>query len=199
MIVIVTEQDDEVTDLANYLKAQGEQVEISTKEESLRASDRLILPNAANYAEAMGLLQERELISAIDEHTKAGKPILGIGLGMHLLFEGVMANGFTAGLEILEGLSESLPLDEAYPLPHRTEGVLIGMDEESVLTQGLTNQLVVYDHCLTVDCELEVIRALGQYSVKFPAIIQRGAIVGFQFLPELSVGGQQALDNFLNN
>lgn len=190
-------QEKDVSSLITSLKKYGCQVEVSDQLEVIAKCDCLILPDGDSYAEAMVTLREKELLGAIKAHAKAGKSLLGIGLGMHLLFEGTTVNGFTAGLELLEGLSENLPDDPAYPLPHTGQSTLIGVDETSDLTSGLANQKVGYHHSLTVDCDLNQIKALSQYTIKFPAIIQEQAIVGFQFLPELSPGGEQALSNFI--
>lgn len=198
MIVIVDYQENNVSTLVEVLKKRGCEVEVSDQADVIANSDCLLLPDGASYQVVMATLREQNLIPIIKAHAKAGKPLLGIGLGMHLLFEGTTVRGFTEGLELLEGLSELLPSDDDYPLPHNGEVTLIGVEEGNPLTEGLENQAVVYHHSLMVDCELEQIKALSQYSVKFPAIIQEKAIVGFQFLPELSAGGEQALINFIN-
>lgn len=197
MVVIVNYGNADVKGLVEIINKEGFHVTVSEERAVIEKSQCLILANGKSYQEGMAQLRDWELISTIKSVAREGKPILGIGLGMHLLFEGTTVAGFTSGLELLEGLSEALPADSEYPLPHQGERTLIGVDEENPLTKGLTDQLVSYDHSLTVDCDLEQIKALSQYSLKFPAIIQEGAIVGFQFLPELSSGGQQALQNFL--
>ncbi|WP_314066920.1 imidazole glycerol phosphate synthase subunit HisH [uncultured Vagococcus sp.] len=197
VIVIVNYQENNVSDLVKVLKRLGCQVDISNQADVIAASQCLILPDGTNYQGAMAKLKEMGLSSVIKAHVEAGKPLLGIGLGMHLLFEGTTVDGFTSGLDLLEGLSENLPEDQEFPLPHRGASKLIGVQEANPLTAELDGQLVIYNHLLTVDCELDQIKALSQYSVKFPAIIQEKALVGFQFLPELSQGGEQALSNFI--
>ena len=198
MIVIVDYNKNATQALGQLLETLAMPYTISDCPEVIRQSDYLILPDGDSYQEVMAFLNETELSDVIKAYGRAGNPLLGIGMGMHVLFEGDTTTGFTSGLGLLAGLSESLPSDAYFPVPHQRETELLGLAEGSQLTQGLGAAKVSYDHRLTVDCDLELIQAVSQYSIKFPAIVQEKNIVGYQFLVEERSGaGGQALHNFI--
>lgn len=198
MIVIVDYLEAETKQLCQVLEALSQPYLVSDEPEQITNGNYLILPNSQSYEEAMASLSAKKLVKVIQSFASSGKPVLGIGMGLHLLFEGKVAPSYTAGLGLLEGLSEELPVDSDYPLPNKGSQELLGLAEDSALTDKLANQFVTYNHRLMIDCELEQIKAVSQYSLKFPAIIQEKQVVGYQFLPELSgSAGVQAIKNFL--
>ncbi|MEW8985530.1 MAG: imidazole glycerol phosphate synthase subunit HisH, partial [Bacillus sp. (in: firmicutes)] len=95
---------------------------ISEDASELLQADSLILPGVGSFKDAMEKLNESGLTTMIKEYVKTGKPLLGICLGMQLLFEESEENGLTKGLALLPGnvirFPGETPEGEAYKVPH---------------------------------------------------------------------------------
>lgn len=185
MIIIIDYDTGNTRNVQKALDFVGLENKISADPEEIISADGLILPGVGAYSLAMKELRERNLVSIIQETAKKGTPILGVCLGMQLLLEGSMENGFTEGLGLIEGICEKLPDDIAYPVPHMGWNELV-VANETLLTRNMENQFVYFVHSYYVDCEPDVIDAWSQYSIKIPAMISHGHVYGTQFHPEKS-------------
>lgn len=159
--------------------------------ENLLAADALILPGVGSFRDAM----ERLPVEAIKEFAATGKPLLGICLGMQLLFEKSEENGLTEGLGLLPGMVRRFPGGN-YKVPHmgwnRLEFV-----RSSPLLKNLQEDYVYFVHSYFVEPS-EVCIAKANYHEPVSAIVGRDNIFGMQFHPEKSSKlGIALLKNFL--
>jgi imidazole glycerol-phosphate synthase subunit HisH len=176
---------------------------ISQHRDSFKEADALLVPGVGSFRDAMGALNQMGLAKMIREFASTGKPVLGICLGMQLLFEESTENGLTKGLGLLPGKVERFkgvtPDGEKYKVPHMGWNKLrfIGV---SPLLDSLDEDFVYFVHSYYVKAsEPDVLVAVGDYhDVAVPAIVGRGNIFGMQFHPEKSSEmGMGLLRNFV--
>lgn len=174
---------------------------ISDKKEELLQADGLILPGVGSFKDAMELLNRLELFAMIKEYVGLGKPLLGICLGMQLLFEESEENGLTKGLQLLPGsvkrFSGKTAEGRTYKIPHMGWNSL-QFKKSSPILQSVQEDYVYFVHSYFVDTEdQEVVIAESTYDVQVPAVVGRGNLYGMQFHPEKSgTLGMQLLSNF---
>ncbi|WP_348920708.1 imidazole glycerol phosphate synthase subunit HisH [Enterococcus rotai] len=185
MIIIIDYDTGNTRNVQKALEFVGLENKISADPAEIRKADGLILPGVGAFSVAMKELEQRGLVSVIQETAQKGTPILGVCLGMQLLLEGSMENGFTEGLGLIEGLCEKLPDDPDLPVPHMGWNQLV-VTKETSLTKDVSKEYVYFVHSYYADCEPDVIDAITQYSIKIPAMISKGTIYGTQFHPEKS-------------
>jgi glutamine amidotransferase len=177
------------------LEHVGARPQITADHEVLRRADALILPGVGAFPEAMRRLRAGGLDEVVRERAAAGVPLLGICLGMQLLFEASTEHEGETGLGLLAGECTAL---RAPKLPH------IGWNEvtfarESALVAGLGAAAAFY-HVHSFVCrpadEGDVI-GRGDYGEPFASIVERGNVMGAQFHPEKSSrDGLALLRNF---
>jgi len=172
----------------------GAQSTITADHDELRAADKVILPGVGAFPEAMRNLRRTGLDDVLRERAEAGVPLLGICLGMQLLFDSTTEHEGAEGLGILPG--EVTRLD-APRLPH------IGWNlvalREATLTDGLGEAAAFY-HVHSFACrpaeESDVV-GWSDYGERFASIVERGNVMGAQFHPEKSSrDGLRLLENF---
>ncbi|WP_430607368.1 imidazole glycerol phosphate synthase, glutamine amidotransferase subunit [Enterococcus sp. AZ170] len=185
MIIIIDYDTGNTRNVQKALNYVGLENKISADPIEIQAADGLILPGVGAFSLAMEELKKRGLVNVIQAAAKKGTPILGVCLGMQLLLDGSLENGFTEGLGLIEGLCERLPDDPNLLVPHMGWNELI-VTHETSLTKEVNGKYVYFVHSYYADCEPDVIDALAQYSIKIPAMISKGNIYGTQFHPEKS-------------
>ncbi|MDQ0199009.1 imidazole glycerol phosphate synthase subunit HisH [Neobacillus ginsengisoli] len=171
---------------------------ISSEKKDLLGADALILPGVGSFRDAMERLQ----VNTIKEFAASGKPLLGICLGMQLLFENSDENGLTEGLGLLPGsvrrFSGRTPEGKSYKVPHmgwnRLEFV-----KSSPMLKNLDEDYVYFVHSYFVNAEnSDVLLAKADYHEQVSAVVGRDNIFGMQFHPEKSSRlGMALLNNFL--
>jgi imidazole glycerol-phosphate synthase subunit HisH len=171
---------------------------ISGDKEELLGADALLLPGVGSFRDAMEVLQ----VETIKEFAATGKPLLGICLGMQLLFEDSDENGLTKGLGLLPGcvrrFSGKTPAGETYKVPHMGWNKLEFV-QSSPLLEGLEEDYVYFVHSYYVSAEnSEVLLAKANYHEDVSAVVGKDNIFGMQFHPEKSSKlGMALLNNFL--
>lgn len=185
MIVIIDYDTGNTKNVQKALNFVGLENKISDNHEEIRKAEGLILPGVGAFSVAMEELRKRELVGVLQEVAEKGKPILGVCLGMQLLLEGSLENGYTEGLGLIEGICEALPVDKKFPVPHMGWNELI-TTKETPLTRKINGEFVYFVHSYYANCDWEAIDAMCQYSIKVPAMISKGNIYGTQFHPEKS-------------
>lgn len=159
--------------------------------EDYEQADGLILPGVGSFRDAM----ERLPVSAIKEFAATGKPLLGICLGMQLLFERSEENGLTEGLALLPGKVRRFP-GEDYKVPHMGWNKLEFL-QSSPLLKNLEEDYVYFVHSYYVELS-DVTLAKADYHEQVSAVVGRDNIFGMQFHPEKSSRlGMALLNNFL--
>lgn len=172
---------------------------ISGDKEELLGADALLLPGVGSFRDAMEVLQA----DTIKEFAATGKPLLGICLGMQLLFEDSDENGLTKGLGLLPGKVRRFPgtnaAGEPYKVPHMGWNKLEFVNT-SPLLNGLEEDYVYFVHSYYVRAESsEVLLAKAEYHEEVSAVVGKDNIFGMQFHPEKSSKlGMALLKNFLN-
>jgi imidazole glycerol-phosphate synthase subunit HisH len=176
---------------------------VSAKKEKLEEADGLILPGVGSFKDAMDLLNESGLSDMVKKFVAKDKPLLGICLGMQLLFEESEENGHTKGLGLLSGrvtkFAGITKNGELYKVPHMGWNRLSFTQQSSIL-KNLGEDFVYFVHSYYVKTkEPGVIIASSDYDVKVPAIVGKGNLYGMQFHPEKSSNlGIELLRNFTN-
>ncbi|WP_110112487.1 imidazole glycerol phosphate synthase subunit HisH [Bacillus sp. CGMCC 1.16541] len=176
---------------------------ISEDVNELKKAKGYILPGVGSFKDAMEQLHKTGLASFIQEEAANGKPLLGICLGMQLLFEESDENGVTKGLGLLQGRVERIPgvkaSGETYKVPHMGWNSLT-FHHESPLLQGVDNGHVYFVHSYYVKTgDQEAVLATSSYDVQVPAVVGKNNVFGTQFHPEKSSAlGMSMLQNYAN-
>jgi imidazole glycerol-phosphate synthase subunit HisH len=175
---------------------------ISDVQDELLTADGLILPGVGAFKDAMNLLETTHLKETILTFAESGRPLLGICLGMQLLFEESKENGSTKGLALLPGEVLHIPKVDrqgnAFKVPHMGWN-LLRFQKNSPILEGLTEGYVYFVHSYYVhEGSKDVIAASSDYAgVEIPAVVSRENIYGMQFHPEKSGDlGMKLLENF---
>lgn len=198
MIGIVDYGMGNLFSVSKALERLGADYFISADKTKLLQADALILPGVGSFRDAM----ERLPADTIKEFAAAGKPLLGICLGMQLLFEESEENGPAKGLGLLPGRVSRFPgrtqHGESYKVPHMGWNRLKFV-KESPLLKNLTEDYVYFVHSYYVDAEnSDVLLAKTDYHKQISAIVGMNNILGMQFHPEKSSRlGMALLNNFL--
>ncbi len=179
--------DYDVGNLASVKKGferAGIKTVISSDKATIQQAKALILPGVGAFKEAMKALKNTGLIPDIMAHIKAKKPLLGICLGMQLLYQGSEENGYTDGLGILDGIIK--PLKGPLKVPHMGWNQLTFMDKTSLwLSHVKEGDYVYFVHSYYAE-QLNDVIAYVDYGVKIPAIVAKDNVYGMQFHPEKS-------------
>lgn len=155
---------------------------ITNKAEDLRAADRLILPGVGAFPDAMRMLNESGLVDVIKQEVQK-KPLLGICLGMQMLFEKGYEFAETEGLGLIKG-SVKLMTPNNLAVPHMGWNELELNNACKLLEKG--GEYVYFVHSYAADCPNENVSAYCDYGMKVPALVFSGNVFGAQFHPEKS-------------
>ncbi len=162
----------------------------------LETTDGLVLPGVGAFAQAMGNLRERDLVEPIVGWAREGRPLLGVCLGMQLLFDSSTELGGDDGLGLLAG--DVRQLTGAPKLPHIGWN-LVEWAQASPLVDGLGDGAAFYHvHSLCVHPSGDdVVLGYGAYGERFVTAVASGNVYGVQFHPEKSSSaGLRLLENF---
>lgn len=193
-------------DMANLRSVQkgfekhGHAAEIVRRPEEVRKFDRLVLPGVGAFRDAVATLRERGLVEPILEHIRGGRPLLGICLGLQILFETGYEDGEHAGLGVLGGVCRRFDVDttKGLKVPHMGWNTL-DVVRRSPLMEGLTGEVSVYFvHGYHVEpTDRGIIATTTDYGGAFVSSIWKDNVMAVQFHPEKSQKvGLQILENF---
>ncbi|SHH87771.1 imidazole glycerol phosphate synthase subunit HisH [Clostridium grantii] len=169
---------------------------ITNDEDVILNSDGIILPGVGAFPDAIEHIKsigmDKVLRKAVDE----GKPLLGICLGMQLLFEKGYEVKECDGLGFLKGKIVKLDID--YKVPHMGWNSLNYDKKSPILKDVKEGSFVYFVHSYYAEIEEEgILNAYADYEVKVPGIVSKGNVFGLQFHPEKSGDiGLQMLKNF---
>ena len=195
MIAIIDYGVGNLFSLTSSFAAIGAEAVATSDPDIIRAADRLILPGVGAFADAAKKLYESGMAALVTEEAKKGKPIMGICLGMQLLFEKSYEYGEHRGLGLLSGavrpISDVIPAD--YKIPHIGWNALTLTRPDSPILRYLKDGDHVYfvHSYYATDCADSVI-ATAEYGAPLTAAVQKDNIFGCQFHPEKS--GKVGLD-----
>ena len=172
--------------LCSSFKAIGEEAFVSSDPVRLAGADRLVLPGVGAFEDAAKKLRASGLDGFVRSQAEEGKPLLGICLGMQLLFEKSFEYGEHEGLGLLKGsvgpMEGKLPSD--LKIPHMGWNAL--EVKQGRLLEAVDGQYVYFVHSFYADgCEASV-SAVTEYGIPITAAVEQGNIFGCQFHPEKS-------------
>lgn len=174
----------------------GWETNITSDEREIAAASGAILPGVGAFGDAMAHLGDAGLIDPIRNYAASGKPLLGICLGMQLLFTASEEHGRHEGLNLLSGKVVRFQGD--FKIPHMGWNRL-QFQQASPLFQQVDEGHVYFVHSYHVvpDDPADLL-AVTDYDQPVAAVVGRGQIYGMQFHPEKSsTVGMQLLNNFL--
>jgi glutamine amidotransferase len=178
------------------LEHVGVTAKISSEAEEVHAADGLILPGVGAFPRAMERIRELRLDELIGERREAGAPILGICLGLQLLFDSTSELGGAEGLGLLEGPVDGLDAP-GLKVPH------IGWSpvrwaRDSRLAEGIPSETPFYFvHSFAPEPSEDELLGSAEYGTRFACAAERDNVFGVQFHPEKSsTAGLRLLSNF---
>lgn len=189
MIAIVDYGVGNLFSLRSSFAAIQAEVTVTSDPEVIRAADKIVLPGVGAFGDAAEKLRASGLDAVLREQAALGKPLMGICLGMQLLFEKSYEYGEHQGLGLIPGIIR--PIADVIPkdlkIPH--------MGWNALDFQGVTHPLFRYikegDHVYFVhsfyaaDCAADTI-AVAEYGAPLTAAVAKGSVMGCQFHPEKS-------------
>lgn len=169
--------------------------------EDLKNFDRIILPGVGAYGDAMEHLHQTGMFNAIHEYAKSGKPMIGICLGMQLLFESSEEFGNHKGLGLIDGKVvkfDKSKMHDDTKIPHMGWNV-IKTENEHTLFEGLKDPYLYFVHSYHAITDDKNVIGKTEYGYDFVSAVHKENIYGFQPHPEKShENGITILKNFMN-
>ena len=158
---------------------------------------RLLLPGVGAFAHGMARLEGAGLAEPIRRIAAAGNPVLGICLGMQILFEHGEEGEVRAGLGLLRGHVRRIREDATAPLPHVGWNELLSVRPHPLLDRIKPGVDFYFTHSFCADADPGIVVAGAEYGERFAAVVASGNVVGVQFHPEKSQrNGLRLLENF---
>ena len=198
MIAIIDYDAGNIRSVEKALIALGEQPVITRDKETILAADKLILPGVGAFGDTMERLHQYGLVDVIRSAVKKGTPLLGICLGLQLLFERSDEAPGVEGLGILKGEIVRIPDGEELKVPHIGWNSL-HLQNDGRLFRNLPEEPYVYFvHSYYLKAEdPEIVKATTEYGVTIDASVEQGNVFACQFHPEKSSRvGLKILENF---
>ena len=188
MIAIINYGVGNLFSLQSSFAAIGQDAVVTRDIEEIRRADRLILPGVGAFQDAADKLRLSGMDRAVKEETAKGKPLLGICLGMQMLFERSHEYGVHEGLGLLKG--EIRPIAERIPaglkIPQMGWNALKIVKDSPLLKYTREGEYVYFVHSYSATgCE-DSLLAVTEYGTDLTACVGEGNVFGCQFHPEKS-------------
>ena len=194
MIAIVNYGVGNLFSLESSFNAIGQEVIITSNPKDLKASDRIILPGVGAFGDAAQKLFSSGLAEPLISEARNGKPILGICLGMQLLFAKSYEFGEYDGLGLIPGsvraISEVIP--QGLKIPQMGWNSLHFTNPSGIYSRSHEGGYVYFVHSYAAFCDDSYITATTDYGAPLTASVQNGNVYGVQYHPEKS--GNTGLD-----
>lgn len=192
MIAVIDYGVGNLFSLTASLKYLGAETVVTNRSEDIEKADRIILPGVGAFEDAAAKLRATGLVDTLMKETAAGKPLLGICLGMQLLFEESHEYGVHKGLGLIKGTVASIDEDlkkqgiTDLKVPHIGWNALDFKEDEPLFKYIKQGDCVYYVHSFYGrDCEESTI-ATSMYGIKITGAVRNGSVYGTQFHPEKS-------------
>ena len=188
MIAIIDYGVGNLFSLRSSFAAIGQDAVVTSDIEEIRRADRLILPGVGAFQDAAEKLRASGMDKAVKEETAKGKPLMGVCLGMQMLFERSYEYGEHEGLGLLKGeirsIAERIP--EGLKIPQMGWNALRIVKDSPLLKYTREGEYVYFVHSYSaVNCE-ESLLAVTEYGADLTACVGKGNVFGCQFHPEKS-------------
>lgn len=198
MIAILDYDAGNLRSVEKALGFLGEESLITRDRHEVAKADKLILPGVGAFGPAMQQLKKYEIDKMLQEAAAEGKPLLGICLGLQLLFDGSEESPGAEGLHLLSGSILRIPDKEGLKIPHIGWNSLT-LSHNGRLFSGIAPGTYVYfvhSYYLKAKDE-EIVMASTEYGTHIHASVESGNIFACQFHPEKSsTAGLRILSNF---
>lgn len=198
MITIIDYQMGNLRSVQKAFERVGHAAEVTSDPAVIARASKVVLPGVGAFADAIAELRRREMVEPIREAIEAGKPFLGICLGLQLLFERSYEDGDHTGMGILAGEVRRFDVPREYKVPHmgwnqvhtRTQPpIMAGIDDQ-------THFYFVHSYYVVPENE-SLVAGEAEYPEPFCAMVWRDNLFATQFHPEKSqTAGLQLLRNF---
>ncbi len=202
MIAIVDYNMGNLASVQNAFSSLGKDTVVESDPSKFKQYNKLILPGVGAFGDAMEHLRERNMLDALREYAKSGKPMLGICLGMQLLFESSDEFGDHEGLGIIKGKVRAFDtsnFSESLKVPHMGWNRMF--TKAHPLFENLDDAHYLYFvHTYHVICDNEAdIIGRTNYGYEFTSAVAHDNVMGIQPHPEKShTNGLKILENFIN-
>jgi len=201
MIGLIDYNMGNLRSVANAFTKLGVEIDIVKDAYDVEKYDKIILPGVGAFKDAMDCLREKEMDGAIKAFAASQKPLLGICLGMQLLFESSVEFGACKGLGLIEG--EILKFD-ATRFTHKLKIPHMGwnrlhVSQNTPLFKNMPEAFYLYFvHSFHARCDEKYTVGTTVYGYEFPSAVQKDNVFGFQPHPEKShTNGLTILQNFV--
>jgi glutamine amidotransferase len=186
MIAIIDYGVGNLFSLKSSFKAVGYDTVVTGDKDVIAKADKLILPGVGAFPDASKKLFESGLADVVKQQVELGKPLLGVCLGMQLLFSESHEYGICKGLGLIDGKVVYIDIPKEYKIPHIGWNALQFKKQCPLLKYVKEGDCVYFVHSYhAVDCENSLV-ATAEYSKDITAIVQKGNVFGCQFHPEKS-------------
>jgi len=189
MIAIVDYGVGNLFSLSSSFLAIGADVTVTSDPDTIKAAEKIVLPGVGAFEDAVAKLRSSGLFELVKREAESGKPLLGICLGMQLLFERSYEYGVHEGLGLIPGEIRPLSdvLEDSLKIPHIGWNSLTLKGEKSPIFKYVNDGDFVYfvHSYYGTNCEESVI-ATAEYGINITAAVAKGNIYGCQFHPEKS-------------
>ena len=192
MIAIIDYGVGNLFSLKASLNFIGAETKVTGDREEIKRADRIILPGVGAFEDAMAKLDASGLAEAVKEEASSGKPLLGICLGMQLLFDESMEYGRHKGLGLIKGRVCSIDEEfreqgiDGLKVPHIGWNALSFREGEPLFSNTGQGDCVYYVHSFyAADCDESTI-ATSEYGITVTGAVRSGNVYGTQFHPEKS-------------
>ena len=188
MIAIVDYGVGNLFSLECSLASIGAEAVVTSDPEVICSADRILLPGVGAFEDAVRKLKDCGLDQVVIQQAKAGKPLLGICLGMQLLFEKSYEYGEHAGLGLIKGevrpIAEVIPAD--YKIPQIGWNGLVFKQENPLFRYISEGDCVYFVHSYYAANCIDAVIATTEYGTELTAAVAKGNVYGCQFHPEKS-------------
>lgn len=186
MIAIVDYDAGNTFNVQKAFAHLGVDTVLTADPEVILNSDGVVLPGVGAFKAAMATLVERKLVDVLKQVAEKNIPLLGICLGMQLLFDSSTEYGLTEGLGLIPGTVEALPADLGLMIPHMGWNQNLVKNHSSIFADVADREYTYFVHSYYAKCDDQYITTTADYGVDVPGIVERDSVYGMQFHPEKS-------------
>lgn len=186
MIAVIDYDAGNTFNVLKAFKHLGVEAVLTADSELILQADGVVLPGVGAFKAAMDTLKERQLVAVIQEVANRQIPLLGICLGMQMLFQSSDEYGPTEGLGLIPGHVRHFPDDLGLLVPHMGWNKNQLHQEDSIFAEAVKDQYTYFVHSYYADCPRDYITTTADYGMAVPGIVEKDHIYGMQFHPEKS-------------